>query len=108
MKSIQNDRAMPITAETLQRVIQNTFVDSAEHHQSLASTNDYGLTLLRTQSELPENAVHLIYTESQTHGRGRGNNHWLSAPGSLTFSLLVSRPQARQGPRGSVADGAGA
>ena len=94
MKSIRNDREMPITAAALQHVIKNTFVDSAEHHQSLASTNDYGITQARTQNKPAANAVHLIYTESQTHGRGRGNNHWLSAPGSLTFSLLVSRPQA--------------
>ena len=94
MKSIRDDREMPITAAALQHVIKNTFVQSAEHHQSLASTNDYGITLARNQNKLTANAVHLIYTESQTHGRGRGNNHWLSAPGSLTFSLLVSRPQA--------------
>ena len=94
MKSISDDREMPITAAAIQHVIKNTFVESAEHHQSLASTNDYGITLARNQKKLTANAGHLIYTESQTHGRGRGNNHWLSAPGSLTFSLLVSRPQA--------------
>jgi len=50
------------------------------------STNDWALELARDDARrLPL----LILTSRQTQGRGRGTNRWWSAPGSLSFSLLL-------------------
>ena len=93
MNAMTDDRNTPIGRASLERLIAQTFVDSVEHHTVLASTNDRGLTLARSQHDHP-GAVHLIYTEQQTEGRGRGSKRWISAPGSLTFSLLIPRPES--------------
>jgi BirA family biotin operon repressor/biotin-[acetyl-CoA-carboxylase] ligase len=89
-----SDRNPPIDRTSLEQLITQTFVDSAEHHTALTSTNDRGLTLARSQTDRPPGSVHLIYAEQQSRGRGRKGKSWLSAPGSLTFSLLIPRPKA--------------
>lgn len=91
MNNEKEDPLLPIDPISLERLIENTFVDRAEHHASLCSTNDRGLAMA---SDAPD-GVHLIYAESQTEGRGRGDHRWHSAPGSLTFSILVPLPHAR-------------
>ena len=80
----------PIDTGSLERLIEETFIDVAEHHTSLRSTNDRGLELAAVAPQ----GVHLIYAETQTDGRGRGDHRWHSAPGSLTFSILVPLPHA--------------
>lgn len=53
-----------------------------------ASTNSY---LSRMASMLPSGTV--IYTNSQTSGRGQRGNSWEAEPGkNLTFSMLVKHP----------------
>lgn len=90
MNSAEQDPLPSIDPNLLDRLIENTFVDAAEHHTSLCSTNDRGLELA---SHAPD-GVQLIYAENQTEGRGRGDHRWHSAPGSLTFSILVPQPHA--------------
>lgn len=69
------------------QLIAETMVNSVEFHQELASTNDRGLELARSQERaLPC----LIVAESQTKGRGRGANRWWSSEGALTFSMILS------------------
>ena len=53
-----------------------------------SSTNSY---LSRMASMLPSGTV--IYTNSQTSGRGQRGNSWEAEPGkNLTFSMLVKQP----------------
>ena len=53
-----------------------------------SSTNSY---LSRMASILPSGTV--IYTNSQTSGRGQRGNSWEAEPGkNLTFSMLVKQP----------------
>ena len=56
-----------------------------EWHATLASTNDRALESARNC----ESAPRLIVAQHQSSGRGRGENSWWSAAGSLTFSLVV-------------------
>ncbi len=53
------------------------------------STNDWALELAHSTTDVDRG---LFLTNHQTAGRGRGENHWLAGPGSLTFSLLVPDP----------------
>lgn len=63
-----------------------TFVRHVELHETLGSTNDRAAELARDPSvELPA----LVVAQIQTAGKGRGGNKWWSAPGALTFSLLL-------------------
>lgn len=73
------------------RLLDETFVQSVEWHEELASTNDRALQLAaESAAELPA----LIGARRQTHGRGRGANAWWSAEGALTFSLLIDESTA--------------
>ena len=90
MSSAEQDPCQSINPHMLDRLIQKTFVDRAEHHATLSSTNDRGLELAADATD----GVQLIYAENQTDGRGRGDHRWHSAPGSLTFSILVPLPDA--------------
>lgn len=72
----------------LQRVQQATFIQGLSYHQQLPSTNSHAMQLAAAPSQTPL----LVLAESQTAGRGRGDNQWWSADGGLTFSLLVDRP----------------
>jgi BirA family biotin operon repressor/biotin-[acetyl-CoA-carboxylase] ligase len=81
-----------LTAPQLEQIPRQTFVRQVEFRQTLRSTSDLALELARgTDLATPL----LVLAEHQTHGRGRGNNRWWSATGSLTFSLVVDLPAAR-------------
>jgi BirA family transcriptional regulator, biotin operon repressor / biotin---[acetyl-CoA-carboxylase] ligase len=67
------------------RIERETFVNRAEVHAELASTNDRALRVASASTELPR----LIAALRQTHGRGRGANKWWGSEGALTFSLIV-------------------
>ena len=70
----------------LPRIHDETFVRALDFHWDLDSTNSRALQHAE-QAEL--NTPLLVLAERQTQGRGRGANRWWSAPGALTFSLLI-------------------
>lgn len=85
---------MTAAAFDASRILAATRVQHVECHQELASTNDRAIELARRgESCLPL----LILTQRQTRGRGRGDHHWWSDQGSLTFSLLLDMPQTAPG-----------
>jgi BirA family biotin operon repressor/biotin-[acetyl-CoA-carboxylase] ligase len=61
-------------------------VRHAQFHDEVTSTNDLALRAA-SDAMLPTPA--LIVAERQTAGRGRGANRWWSAPGALTFSIIL-------------------
>jgi BirA family biotin operon repressor/biotin-[acetyl-CoA-carboxylase] ligase len=69
----------------LPRISGAGLVRHVDWHESLGSTNDRALELAARGGEPPL----LVLTERQTGGRGRGTNRWHSAPGALTFSLVL-------------------
>jgi BirA family biotin operon repressor/biotin-[acetyl-CoA-carboxylase] ligase len=70
----------------LGRVAAETFAAEIAHRPELPSTNDWALELARAGGHrLPL----VVLASRQTQGRGRGVNRWWSAPGALTFSLLL-------------------
>ncbi len=69
----------------LQRVLAETFVASAEHHEVLGSTNDRARQCAAEHLPLPR----LITADRQTSGRGRGRRRWWTGQGSLAMSLLL-------------------
>jgi len=69
------------------RILAETFVASAEHHDVLGSTNDRARACAAEGLPLPR----LITADRQTAGRGRGANRWWTGPGSLAMSLLLPR-----------------
>lgn len=68
------------------RIPSETFIRKVEFHEEIGSTSDRAIELaaLRT-CPLPL----LVVAGRQTAGRGRGQNRWWSAPGALTFSLVI-------------------
>jgi BirA family transcriptional regulator, biotin operon repressor / biotin---[acetyl-CoA-carboxylase] ligase len=78
--------AMAATCVDIDRILAATFVQQAEVHASLPSTNDRAA---ECAAQLPESVPLLILAEQQTAGRGRGGNAWWTGCGSLAFSLLV-------------------
>lgn len=81
---------MPSDRDTgfdLDRLITDTFVAQVQFHETIDSTNTAALAASdQDDLQLPL----LVLTGQQTAGRGRGSNTWWSAPGSLTFSLLLN------------------
>ncbi|TWU08687.1 Bifunctional ligase/repressor BirA [Symmachiella macrocystis] len=71
----------------LDRIASETFIQSIDFHETLASTNDRGLQLANDPFVVTPS---LVLTPAQTGGRGRGANRWWSTAGALTFSVLVS------------------
>jgi BirA family biotin operon repressor/biotin-[acetyl-CoA-carboxylase] ligase len=69
-----------------ERIRRTTFAERVEFHGEIASTNDEALRLSAQDVDAP---VTLVLADRQTAGRGRGANRWWSAPGGLTFSLLL-------------------
>ncbi|REJ94827.1 MAG: biotin--[acetyl-CoA-carboxylase] ligase [Planctomycetota bacterium] len=69
------------------RIERETYVNSAEVHEELPSTNDHALKIA-AGSTPPQ----LIAALRQTFGRGRGSNRWWAADGALTFSLIIETP----------------
>lgn len=70
----------------LARLTHETFVERLHYFEEIASTNTTALQHARSASEP---LTELFLAERQTDGRGRGNNQWWSAPGSLTWSVLT-------------------
>ena len=83
------DRPPNITADEIDSLPAQSFLGSAEYHARLDSTNARAALLVAGRD--PITFPHLVYAEQQTAGRGRQGKDWFSAPGSLTFSLIVSR-----------------
>ena len=72
----------------LEQIRRATFVRTVEHHREILSTNTRALSWAEDPAlELPA----LVLADVQTAGRGRGANRWWSAPGALTFSLILPR-----------------
>lgn len=68
------------------RVMRETTVARAEHHPSVASTNDRAAECAaRGVKDLPL----VVVADEQTAGRGRGSNRWWTGQGGLAFSMLV-------------------
>jgi BirA family biotin operon repressor/biotin-[acetyl-CoA-carboxylase] ligase len=79
----------------LNRVEAETFVAEIAYRPEVSSTNDWALELAREGGHrLPL----LVLASRQTQGRGRGANRWWSAPGALTFSLLLDTRQVLPAP----------
>ena len=73
----------------IDHVRANTFIEYAELHSEIDSTNDQALRLsVEPGLQIPA----LIVAERQTVGRGRGANRWWTSAGGLTFSVAVSHP----------------
>lgn len=81
------DPASSIDPADLESLLQDTFVDKVVHYRETDSTNSRAIELLASGDSIATPC--LVYAESQSAGRGRGANHWWSASGSLTFSLIV-------------------
>lgn len=63
-----------------------TIVRSAEWHDDIGSTSDRAMeAAAQPDQQLPL----LVIAGQQSAGRGRGENRWWSAPGGLTFSLVI-------------------
>jgi BirA family biotin operon repressor/biotin-[acetyl-CoA-carboxylase] ligase len=86
-----SDDAAIFTPADLQRIESETLVRRVELHGELPSTNDLALQRAADEGVL---APLLVLAERQTAGRGRGANRWWSAPGALTFSLLLDAAAA--------------
>jgi BirA family biotin operon repressor/biotin-[acetyl-CoA-carboxylase] ligase len=81
---------MNSSSPDLDRIRSSGLVREAEFHAEIGSTNDRAAELARQPSLA---CPFLVLAARQTAGRGRGSNRWWSAPGALTFSLIL---EARQ------------
>lgn len=77
---------MEFSSADVERIRSGNFVREIEVHSEIGSTNDRAAERALEPS-LP--CPCLILTARQTAGRGRGANAWWSAPGALTFSLVL-------------------
>ncbi len=68
------------------RLAAAPWIQQIEFRTEVGSTNDLALELARAANLA---TPLLVLAERQTAGRGRGANRWWSAPGALTFSLVV-------------------
>lgn len=71
----------------LESLLSGTFLQRVVYFDETDSTNTRAVELLATDQSLATPC--LVYAEDQRAGRGRGDNRWWSADGSLTFSLVV-------------------
>ena len=70
----------------LDRIRPRGLCGEVEFHAEIGSTNDRAAELAcGGQLACPV----LVLAAHQTGGRGRGSNRWWSAPGALTFSLVL-------------------
>lgn len=73
----------------LEKIRESTGVASVYYEPVTESTNDWAIGAGRDSGiRMPA----LFLTSEQTRGRGRDGKTWISSHGSLTFSLLLSRP----------------
>ena len=70
----------------LTRIEAATSVRRVVYRDTTPSTNDLAIELA---ADPALRAPTLVLAGEQTAGRGRGANRWWSAPGALTFSLIV-------------------
>lgn len=76
----------------IDQLLVGTFLESAEWHPSLESTNNRALIVATdTSAKLP----HLVGATEQTAGRGRGSNRWWAADGTLMFSVVLDMSSLR-------------
>jgi len=75
----------------LHRIRSSGLVREAEFHTEIGSTNDRAAELARRPLL---GCPFLVLAARQTAGRGRGANRWWSAPGGLTFSLVLEARQS--------------
>jgi len=81
-----------IDAATVHRMRDGSRLDpTVEHHDTLDSTNR--LARDRGLEGAPEGLV--VIAEAQTHGRGRGDNDWVSTRGLGLYLSILLRPPAR-------------
>lgn len=89
-----------MNAETLERILRETFVAQVEYYPVLGSTNDRAREVALSLGSCFENPSHpskdvllplpwLVLADRQTAGRGRGKNRWWTGSGSLAMSLLL-------------------
>jgi BirA family biotin operon repressor/biotin-[acetyl-CoA-carboxylase] ligase len=69
------------------RILRQTFIRQIEYHSLLTSTNDFALRKL--SNDRLTAYPWLLLADRQTGGRGREGRSWWSAPGALTFSLVL-------------------
>lgn len=67
------------------RIVSETFLASAEHHEVIGSTNDRARQCAAEGLPLPR----LVMADRQAAGRGRGSHWWWTPSGSLAMSLLL-------------------
>jgi BirA family biotin operon repressor/biotin-[acetyl-CoA-carboxylase] ligase len=77
---------LEFSSADVERIRSGNFVREIEVHSEIGSTNDRAAERALEPS-LP--CPCLILAARQTAGRGRGANAWWSAPGALTFSLVL-------------------
>lgn len=70
----------------LQRLTSSDRLAHVELHDVLPSTSDLAL---RRAADPALQTPALVVAAQQTAGRGRGQNHWWSSRGALTFSLVI-------------------
>jgi BirA family transcriptional regulator, biotin operon repressor / biotin---[acetyl-CoA-carboxylase] ligase len=75
----------------LDRIRSSGLVREVEFHAQIDSTNNRATELAR-QPRL--DCPFLVLAARQSAGRGRGANRWWSAPGALTFSLVLEPRQS--------------
>jgi BirA family transcriptional regulator, biotin operon repressor / biotin---[acetyl-CoA-carboxylase] ligase len=72
-----------------QKLLAETFLEHAEHHPVLDSTQTRARALAEEAAAQRVSLPALIVADSQTAGRGRASNRWWTGEGSLAFSVLV-------------------
>jgi BirA family transcriptional regulator, biotin operon repressor / biotin---[acetyl-CoA-carboxylase] ligase len=78
--------ALEFTSADVERIRSLGHVAEVEVHSEIGSTNDRAIERALEQTL---RCPCLILADRQTAGRGRGGNLWWSAPGALTFSLVL-------------------
>jgi BirA family biotin operon repressor/biotin-[acetyl-CoA-carboxylase] ligase len=66
------------------------------HRRSTGSTNDDARALAASRLPLLDGASALVVAETQTKGRGRGANVWLSPEGSIALTITAPGVEARR------------
>ena len=85
VKSVAPD-SLVFSRDELERIRCQTTVAQLVYEEEMPSTNDRALKLA---GEASTKTPLLVLCDRQTAGRGRRSNRWWSAPGALTFSLIV-------------------
>jgi BirA family biotin operon repressor/biotin-[acetyl-CoA-carboxylase] ligase len=76
-----------------QKLLAETFLDHAEHHPMLDSTQTRARALAEEFAAKKIALPALVVADQQTAGRGRASNRWWTGEGSLAFSVLVDPEQ---------------